>query len=200
MRQKAAHGALTDGDAACCRIKLRCGNFSPAFIIARAGDMEKYRRAAAAYARADIPVQREADIIEIIIAPQTFRAGGIRQAHGAIIIAVMWIIAPAVIFAHAGKRHGAGRQSARAAFAEAADNPHSRQRCGAISLALESADAALPQSAGNAQRPRLQNAAAFIAAKRADKNFIQFRVRLHYALFRIIAANTRYTEYAYFII
>lgn len=89
MRQEARHVGALQGYAAFGRRKTR------------ARQMEENRTPTTAFARADIPIHDDTDVINIVTAPHLLVARLKRQFDGAVIIGVIGRIAPAIAFTHA---------------------------------------------------------------------------------------------------
>lgn len=130
--------------------------------------MEEDGAAAAPPPGRGVVVEDDDDIVEMIGAPKLLMGGGIGQAHGPVVVAVVGRIAPAVMAGDGLERKcGQGRRDAVAPEENAAEAPPAAG-CGAIALALAGCRAAAAEKAGKNQTADLENAAPAARRDRAN--------------------------------
>ena len=119
--------------------------------IIRARHVQENRAAVALHHRIVIVAQHCDQIVEMILAPQRFRAGGVGQFHQPVVIGIVRRIAPAVIAGDRAQRQFHVRFGDAVGAVE--DFPHRKNtpRRDAVALAALDRDAARPD--GAAMRP-----------------------------------------------
>lgn len=157
MRQQPPHVAKTDGNAPFCR------------RVAGSGNVKEDRGATSALATPEIPVENEADIVELVGTLELFMARAERRSHGPIIVRVAHRVTPE----HVGSRsaHGKRRWRHRSSIAApiTKQERHDGDRSCAIALALAACPATAPQSGAKGQRARLKDSLALIAGPRPNQ-------------------------------
>src|SRR6185437_6512794 len=107
---------------------------------AGAGEMEEDRAAAAPGAAGEILVEREDEIVEMVLAPHPVRAVPRRQPHRPIVARARRILAPALIAAQGLERGARGPQPNAVGPVVAPQEPEPPGRRALVALALQADD------------------------------------------------------------
>lgn len=106
-------------------------------LVARLDQMEKDRRTAMAFARRDVPVHHQADIVKPVRPFHLLVAWLERRLHQPVIRSVLGLVAPQHFPFDPFHRKRRLRQPDPFAADEPVDEPHRRNRRGAIAFPLE---------------------------------------------------------------
>jgi len=128
------------------------GNTPGRRLVSRPDQVKEDRRAAVAPARAHIPVEHQADVVEAVASPQFLMARPERSLHQSIIVGIIRLVAPQHILPDMPHRQGRPQKTDPIAPREAVKQLHIRDGCRAVSFALQYA------ASGSADRRRYRHA------------------------------------------
>src|SRR3954469_8827257 len=98
--------------------------------------------------RPDVPVEHQADIVEVVVAPHPFMTGAIRQPDRPIVVTVVGHLAPAERYRNRLQHQSATTRRRWPVLAEiAGQHPQPAERRGAVAFALARAGAAAAERA-----------------------------------------------------
>src|SRR5664279_148832 len=110
-----------------------------------------------------VVVDLDNEVVQIVLARQPISFGIRRHFYAPIIMAVGWILAPAVVGHDALRRQHRGRARMPSGPPPQPLEPECAARRRAVALAFIGFDAATPERDRQGQRPRRQPAAAWVA-------------------------------------
>jgi len=152
------------------------GDATGSRLVTVPGNMHEDGAAPALHARPLVMIDNDDDVIQVVIAPHPFGAGGVRVLDVPVVVPVTDLVAPTIVRFQRPDGHSGSRAQETIWPVEGTSNDESTNRSGAVAFALDRAPTGSPQGARKSQSADARPSSRGAHGQRADLELASSRL------------------------